>query len=294
MPERLTQQDVIGFVGLGRMGTPMTGRLRAAGYTVLGYDIRPQARKELGDGAVGNLRDVAQGAAAVILMLPDSGVVRQVTEADGLLDAMTPGTLLIDMSSSEPAGTTELAAAASRRGIRVVGAPVSGGVSGARAGTLTIMAGGDSGDVERARPVLEAIGGRVLHVGPGSGAGHALKALNNLLSGITMLATSEAMLAGQRFGLDPQVMLDALNTSSGRSGSTENKWPNYVLTGTYDAGFTLRLLIKDMNIALGVGRQSGARMPLGETATSLWERAGRSLPPDADHTEIVKWLNIKA
>jgi 3-hydroxyisobutyrate dehydrogenase len=108
-----------------------------------------------------------------------------------------------------------------------------------------------------------------------------------------MLATSEAMLAGQRFGLDPRVMLDALNTSSGRSGSTDNKWPNYVLTGSYDAGFALRLLVKDMNIALGVGRQSGAKMPLGETATRLWEQAGLSLPPGADHTEIVKWLDIR-
>jgi 3-hydroxyisobutyrate dehydrogenase len=280
----------VGFVGLGRMGIPMTARLRAAGYTLRGYDISESARQALGqDAAVSTLHDVATNAEAVILMLPDSKVIRQVTIDDGLLDALAPGSLFIDMSSSEPSGTAELAAEAAKRGVDLIGAPVSGGVAGAIQGTLTIMAGGDEAAVTRARPLLEAIGGKVLHVGTGPGAGHALKALNNLLAATTLLATSEAMLAGQRYGLDPHVMLDALNTSSGRSAASQSKWPDYVLQDR-DTGFAIRLMVKDMNIALGVARDTGTATPLAERTTALWEHAAGTLPADADQAAIVRWL----
>jgi 3-hydroxyisobutyrate dehydrogenase len=129
----------------------------------------------------------------------------------------------------------------------------------------------------------------VRHVGD-VGAGHALKALNNLMSAAHLLASSEAILAGERFGLDPAVMLDAVNGSSGRSGSTENKWPNYVLPETYDSGFTAGLMVKDIRIALGLAEATGAPSQLAARTVELWGRAVEQLGPGADHTEIVRWL----
>lgn len=295
----------IGFVGLGRMGLPMAARLPSAGYEVRGFDIAEPARaafdratRDSGQatdglapsGSAGTLAAAADGADAVILMLPDSRVIETVTRDDGLLSAMASGAVLIDMSSSEPARTEELARSAARRGIRVVGAPVSGGVAGASDGTLTIMAGGRSPDVNRARPVLDALGRRVIHVGDGPGAGHALKALNNLLAAVSMLATSEAVLAGERFGLNPAVMVDVINTSTGRSFATERNWPEQVLTREYASGFAMRLLVKDTLIGLGLVRDTAAGAGLAEAAAGIWRRAAECLPEDADHTEIARWL----
>lgn len=279
----------VGFVGLGRMGLPMATRLADAGYGVHGFDTA-QARRAAFGSAVQTLAEAARDADAVILMLPDSKVIRRVTAEQGLLAAMRPGALLIDMSSAEPAATAELAGEADKSGLTVIGAPVSGGVSGAAAGTLTIMAGGSGHALAKAMPVLSVLGARVVHVGTAPGAGHALKALNNLLAAIAMLATSEAMLAGQRFGLDPSVMLDVINTSTGRSFSTERNWPDHVLPGTYGSGFAMELLVKDALIGLGIERTADTGARLAELAVELWRRAANWLPAGADHTEIVRWL----
>lgn len=283
---------VLGFVGLGNMGIPMVRRLVEAGYRVRCYDTEPSARERaaaVGATAVPDLPSAAEDAEAVVLMLPSSEVVEQVLTGDGLLAATAPSALLVDMGSSRPHSTRAMAQRAAERGIAFVDAPVSGGVDGARSGSLTVMVGGEPSDVERAEPVLSHLGNRVLHVG-GVGAGHALKALNNLMSATHLLVTSEAVLAGEEFGLDPQVVLDTVNTSSGRSGSTETKWPKYVLTGTYDSGFGARLMAKDMKIAVELARQSGRPALLGEEAVRLWSRAADELDPAADHTEIVEWL----
>jgi 3-hydroxyisobutyrate dehydrogenase len=175
-------------------------------------------------------------------------------------------------------------------GMTLIDAPVSGGVSGARAGTLTVMAGGPADAFERFRPVLAAIGGRVVHAG-GVGAGHAVKALNNLMSAAHLLASSEALIAGRRFGLDTAVMLEIINGSSGRSGSTENKWPNYILTEKYDAGFSIRLMVKDIEVALDIEHATGVPSAASEAVVATWEAALADLPPDADHTAIARWLN---
>jgi 3-hydroxyisobutyrate dehydrogenase len=278
------------------MGVPMAAHLAGAGYLVRGHDISDQARQRVKVAAPsvdvpGTLADAARDADAVILMLPDSKVIKQVTVAQGLLPAMPEGSLLIDMSSADPAATERLARQAAARDIAVVGAPVSGGVAGADQASLTIMAGGSELAVERARPVLEVLGSHVLHVGTMPGAGHALKALNNLLSAIHLLATSEAMVAGQRFGLDPALMLEAINTSSGRSGSTQTKWPDYILPATYDSGFSASLLVKDMLIGLGVEREFGTGSGLAEAAVDIWRRAATWRPAGADHTQIVRWLH---
>jgi len=196
------------------------------------------------------------------------------------------------MSSSEPLRTRALAASLADTGRVLVVAPVSGGVSGARAGTLAVMVGGPDDVVADLEPLLAAMG-RPRHVGP-VGAGHALKALNNLMSAAHLLASSEALLTGQRFGLDPAVMLEAVNGSSGRSGSTENKWPNFVLPGTFDSGFALALMLKDIRIALGLAEATGAPSALTARTVELWADAAAELGPDADHTEIVRWLRGSA
>jgi 3-hydroxyisobutyrate dehydrogenase len=283
----------LGFVGLGKMGGPMATRLAGAGYQVQGYDASEQAIRswaERADGAcpAASLHAAATGAAAVILMLPDSAVVRRVL--DGLRPSLSPGTVVVDMSSSEPLVTRELAAETGRAGVTLVDAPVSGGVIGAVSGRLTIMAGGAPADVRRVRPLLDVLGARVVHVGD-VGAGHAVKALNNLLSATHLLATSEAMTAAAAFGLDVPTVLAAINTSSGRSGSTENKWPNFIVPRTFDSGFSLRLMVKDMRIALGLAEAAGTPASLSAAAASLWAEAAQALPAGADHTEIARWLD---
>jgi 3-hydroxyisobutyrate dehydrogenase len=283
--------SVIGFVGLGNMGLPMAGRLVAAGYTVRGYDIDAAARERF-PGAVGSLTEVAASAAAVILMLPDSAVVRSVLLDDGLLARMRPGTVLVDMSSSEPVRTRELAEVAAEHDVPMVDAPVSGGVRGAVAGTLMIMAGGPAEQVAAVRGALEVLGKKVLHVGP-AGAGHALKALNNLLSATHLLVSSEAMLVGQEFGLDAEIMLEAINGASGSSASTVTKWPRFMLGRGFDSGFTVRLMLKDMRIAMGLAGATGCPARLGAAAVELWAEAAERLPADADHTEILRWLEAE-
>jgi 3-hydroxyisobutyrate dehydrogenase len=196
------------------------------------------------------------------------------------------------MSSSDPARTRVLAGLVAAAGMTLIDAPVSGGVSGARAGTLMIMVGGSAAAFARFKPMLSAIGKRVVHAGD-VGAGHAVKALNNLMSAAHLLASSEALIAGRRFGLDPAVMLEIINGASGRSGSTENKWPNYVLTEKYDAGFSVRLMVKDIKLALGIEHATGVPAAASEAVVATWEAALADLPPDADHTAIARWLETK-
>ena len=246
----------VGFVGLGHMGAPMVRRLAAAGVAVRGHDAAPRPELAGVVTLVDKAAEVADGVPVVILMLPDSDVVDAVVHGAELLDALAPGTVLVDMGSSEPLRTRALAEEVVARGATLVDAPVSGGVTGATAGTLTIMVGGPDDTVAALTPLL-AVLGRVRAVGP-VGAGHALKALNNLMSAAHLLASSEALLVGQRFGLDPAVLLDAVNGSSGRSGSTEHKWPNFVLPATFDSGFAMALMVKDIRIALGLAEATGS------------------------------------
>ncbi len=282
--------ESIAFIGLGNMGTPMSRRLLSAGHRVVGFDLDEGQRARLveaGGEAASTPRDAVAGATLVVLMLPNSSVVESVL-SDELLDALAPGAIVIDMSSSEPLRTRALAERLGSRGIALIDAPVSGGVSGAEAGTLTIMVGGDAAQYDRVLEVLSSLG-RPVHAGP-VGAGHAAKALNNLLSATHLWATSEAILAGQRFGLEPETLLTIVNGSSGRSGSTENKWPNFILTGRFDSGFAGGLMLKDMKIAADLARELGAPAELGERAVSLWEDAIADLGPGADHTTIARWI----
>jgi 3-hydroxyisobutyrate dehydrogenase len=309
--------EVIGFVGLGNMGIPMTRRLVAAGHRVRGFDTSAEAMRafagigssDAGGGvtAVAEIGAVGDGADAVILMLPDSDVVERVllgrlvsepapvtgSAGGGLLASLPAGATVIDMSSSDPARTQALAALTAAAGVTLIDAPVSGGVAGAQAGTLAVMVGGPAEAFERFQPVLGAIGSRVVHAGD-TGAGHAVKALNNLMSAANLLVASEALVAGRRFGLDPAVMLEVINAASGRSPATESKWPNFVLTEKYDAGFAMRLMVKDIRLALGIERATGVPAMASEAVAAAWEAALADLPPGADHTAIARWLSERA
>ena len=286
---RPAEEISIGFVGLGHMGAVMSARLVAAGFTVHGHDLSPSARAALADAgglAHDNLGDAVRDASLVILMLPNSDAVEAVVRDPQF--RLAAGTTVIDMGSSEPARTQALAAELGQREITLVDAPVSGGVAGARAGRLTIMVGADAGTLDRIRPAFAPLGTPIL-VG-NVGAGHAVKALNNLLSATHLLSTAEVMAAGQRFGLDPQVMIDVFNRSSGQSRSTSSKWPDFVLPGTFNSGFALALMVKDMRIALGLAEQVGAADRLSRSVLEIWAAAADALPPTADQTELAAWV----
>lgn len=281
--------ETVAFIGLGHMGGPMSTRLVQAGFPVRGFDLSGPARRALADAggtASGDLASAVRGVPVILLMLPDSGSVEAVVRSEQFVAG--PGTTVVDMSSSEPTRTRALAAELADRGLILVDAPVSGGVARARTGELTIMTGGEPAHLARVAPVLAPLGTAIRAGGVGSG--HAVKALNNLLSATHLLVTCEAILAGERFGLDPETMLSIFNSSSGRSGSTENKWPNFILSGSFDSGFSLRLMLKDMRIATALADQVGVPEPLGHAATDLWAKAAEALDPAADHTEIVNWL----
>ncbi|WP_286794043.1 NAD(P)-dependent oxidoreductase [Microbacterium sp. UBA3394] len=281
----------VALIGLGNMGLPIGGRWIAEGRTVTGFDLSDAAREAFaaeGGAVADDVVGAVAGADVIVLLLPDSRVVDAVLSS--LLDsgAIADGAILVDMSSSEPEHTRRNAVAAAGRGIRFVDSPVSGGVRGAAEGRLTVMVGGDESTVTEIEPLLGALG-TVVRVGE-VGAGHAAKALNNLLSAIHFWATSEAVTAGERFGIDPGVLLRVINGSSGRSGSSEAKWPKFVLPETYDSGFSARLMLKDARIATTLMSGLGLPSGLGDELVGEWEVAVAELPPTADHTEIARWI----
>jgi 3-hydroxyisobutyrate dehydrogenase len=287
----MTAIRTVAFVGLGNMGLPMATRLLAAGYTVKGFDLSADALERfagIGGSPASSIADLATGADMLVLMLPDSNAVSNVMGDPAVLAALDANAIVVDMGSSEPLRTRELADSLAASGVRLVDAPVSGGVTGAVKGSLTIMMGGADDTVASVAEVLDHLGSTI-HAGP-VGAGHAIKALNNLLSATHLWATSEAMSVGSKLGLDPAVMLSVFNGSSGRSGSTENKWPNFVLPGTFDSGFALRLMLKDMRIATRLAYDVGAPTVLGAEATDLWAAAAEELDSGADHTEIARLI----
>lgn len=287
----MSDRPGVALIGLGNMGLPMSARISGAGFDVAAFDASEAAlarAASAGVRAAASAAEAVNGARVVILMLPNSAIVTNVI--DGLMEesALAHGTTVIDMSSSEPVSTRALAERLASIGVRMIDAPVSGGVRGAENGTLTIMVGGDGRDISEVRPVLDVLG-TLMHAGP-IGAGHAVKALNNMLSATHLWATSEAIEVGRRFGLDAEAMLAIFNGSSGRSGSTEVKWPKYIVPGSFDSGFKLQLMLKDMRIALGLAQQVELGSRLGERAVELWAAAGEGLSQDADHTEIARWI----
>jgi 3-hydroxyisobutyrate dehydrogenase len=281
------------FVGLGAMGTPMATRLAEAGHQLTLCDLREAHASALAErlGAAHVPIADAGPASTVILMLPDSRAVE--AALDGLLPRLSAGTLVIDMSSSAPAVTVRLAARAAELGLDYLDAPVSGGVARAQTGQLSIMVGGAEAAVERARPLLAALGDGITHVGP-PGAGHAMKALNNLLSAVGLVAAAEVLAIGANFGLEPQTMLDVLNASTGGNHATRVKMARFVLSRAFDSGFSLQLMVKDLRTALDLAQDTSTPAPVSALCLQEWTAARQALGHAADHTHIAAYVEGRA
>jgi 3-hydroxyisobutyrate dehydrogenase len=290
--EEFKAPERIGFVGLGNMGAPMARHLAAAGYQVVAADANEAALERFAATVqcrrAESLADLGRSCRLVITMLPDGKAVRQVLLGSGIAAAMAPGSVVLDMTSAEPVGTRELGVTLGQSSIALVDAPVSGGVKRAVEGNLAIMAGGDPAAIARCKPVFAALG-KVFYAGA-SGAGHAVKALNNYLSAVALAATAEAMMAGENFGLDPKVMLDILNHSTGRNTATDQKYPAFVLPRTFNSGFALGLMAKDLRIALDLAKAVGAPDSILRECVALWNGAEAKFGFGADNTDIVRFL----
>ena len=281
----------LAVVGLGNMGIPMAARWREAGYEVHGFDVSATAQDRLVE--IGGIPHESAAAAATaagttVLMLPNSAIVDAVLTDFDEQGALVAESVIIDMSSSEPLKTRANAERLSALGVTFFDAPVSGGVRGAIAGTLTVMAGGEQDVVESHRALLECVG-KVIHAGP-VGAGHAVKALNNLLSATHLWQTSEAVYIAEKFGIAPETMLEVVNNSSGRSGSSEVKWPTFILPETFNSGFEARLMLKDAQIATSLAELLERPTSLGNELVKEWSLAMADLPAAADHTEVARWI----
>jgi len=280
----------IGFVGIGRMGWPMATRLVQAGFEVVVCDAQPGRAdafaSEVGGRSAPGAREAAIGADVLVTMLPTSDHVTAALGAVGT--AWSTAVVVVEMSSGVPGVTRALAAELRERGVVLVDCPVSGGVAKAKTGQLSILAGGDADALARVAPVLDAMGSSVHHCGP-VGAGQAMKALNNLVSAGGFLIGVEALLIGQRFGLAPERMVEVLNASSGMNNSTQNKFAQFVLSRSFDSGFGLDLMAKDLGIAADIARDGGVVTPFAALCAQLWASAAHVLGPGCDHTEMARF-----
>ena len=282
-----------GFVGIGNMGAPMAAAVAGAGFSVTVFDADSDRAAAFagraGVARAGSLPELAGSCDLVITMLPDDRIVRDVVlggrdQGPRLVDGLARGAVIVDMSSSAPDATRRLGADLAGFGVALLDAPVSGGVSRAVSATLSIMVGGDAAVLERALPVLSAMG-RPTHVGP-LGSGHAAKVLNNMVSAAGLAVAAEALVIAERFGIAPETLVDVLNASTGRNNSTENKFRQFILNHRYDSGFALDLMVKDLGLAVDVARSQGVGAELGRACLDVWRRAQQTVPPGADHTEI--------
>ena len=290
-----TSLGKIGFAGIGAMGTPMSINLIKAGHKLVLFDIDPkkaQAVAATNECEIAtSLADMASKSDTVITMLPDGKLVHKaLLGAGGICETLKPGSLIIDMSSSSPMGTRELGALLAQKGFQFIDAPVSNGVKGATAATLSIMVGGDKVIFERVKPMLEKMGNQIYHAGP-LGAGHAIKALNNYVSAAGMIAACEAMHAGAAFGIDPNVAIDIINTSSGYNGTTQRKCKQFMISGAYNAGFSTGLMAKDVRTALEIAQAMGTSTILAKPTADIWDDMEKKLGFLSDHTEMHKFTN---
>lgn len=288
----------VGFIGIGNMGWPMAANIAKAGHDLSVYDLDlERAARFAREHACRAAADLSEIAACdfAITMLPTGQIVREVLlEAGGgaFVNASRPGTVAIDMSSSEPIGTQKLGASLASRGVALLDAPVSGAVPRAKAGTLAIMIGGnDKEAVAAAKPLLLSMGDRLFETGP-LGSGHAMKALNNYIAAVGYTAVAEALLAGERFGLDQAVMVDILNASTGRNFSTETMVKEHVLGGKFATGFAIGLMAKDVKIAADLAEAVRLDAPLSRLIRERWAAARDRLGPASDTSAaILAWKN---
>jgi 3-hydroxyisobutyrate dehydrogenase-like beta-hydroxyacid dehydrogenase len=282
----------IGFIGLGNMGAPMAANLAGAGWSLTVHDAAGTQHRAPANTAIAeSVAEVASQAATILLSLPDSAVVDAV--ADAIVTAPSAVTKrVVDTSTIGIAQARGIHGKLAGAGIEYVDAPVSGGVAGARAGTVAVMVSGPAASLEELRPMLEGFAGNVFHVGVEPGQGQAMKLLNNFLSGTAMAATSEAVAFGESQGLDMAVMLDVLNVSTGRNTATADKFVNRILTETFDAGFSSVQMNKDLSLYREGLAEFGGADPVSGAIAGVW-RSFLETTANADITHIYPFIKNK-
>lgn len=289
----------IGFIGLGQMGLPMIRNLLRAQLRVTGFDLNPQAAASLDQDANFTMAaspiEAATSCDVLILMLPDSKIVDALLwEGEtALAKHLKSNQILVDMGSSDPVHTRDNFTKLAALNIPFCDAPVSGGVKRATDGSLSIMMGGEKAHIEKVRPVLETLGKTLVHVGA-AGAGHAVKALNNYVSAAGLLAVSEALVAAEKFGIDPHLVNQVFNASTGKNNTTEVKVENFMLSGTFNSGFSLALMRKDLQTALNFIDRMGTPDDFASVCTRTWAQADTKLGKGADHTAMYKFTQERS
>ena len=283
----MVDSDKYGFVGLGDMGGPMAANLARGGFQLIVYDkagtenLAPSGT-EIGAG----IKDVARAAQIVFVSVPDAAASLEVARSLVAVENRNTQTL-VNLSTVGVEATGSIVEVLSDFGIDYVDAPVSGGRAGAIRGTVTVMWSGSAERMEFIRPVLDSFAGSVFFVGPTPGQGQAMKLLNNYLSAVAMTATSEAIVFGLSHSLDMKTMLDVANVSTGQNSATQDKFPNRILTSTYDAGFRMALMDKDVALYLSEAKSAGTPASLCEQVATYWQKGMKQFP-DGDFTEIFK------
>ncbi len=294
---------VIGFIGLGVMGTPMAGHLARKGYHLRVYDLSAAPGDKLASEFAQiiferDLRTLAHASDIVITMLPNGQVVQDVLLGKGndgsdggnaLINALRPGSLVLDTSSSEPWLTQQSGKALAERGIEMVDAPVSGAQWGAQAAELVFMLGGSPANIARVQPLLDIMGRASFHLGP-LGSGHAMKCINNTITSMTFMATIEGLVMGTKLGLDPKVMNAVLNESTGMSWITQNHIEQRITNRSFDDPFKLALMVKDIGIAMRLAHDMNLPMPLSGLGHHLWQSALQQAEPHASVSELARWV----
>jgi 3-hydroxyisobutyrate dehydrogenase len=284
----------VAFLGLGDIGAPMASHLARDPFELVVWNRTAsraeQFAREHNVRAATTPESAVQSADVVITCLPSSAEVEAVLHGQhGMLDAFRKGAVLLDCTSGDPATSRSIAAELGGRGVEFIDAPVSGGTSGAKAGTLTVMWGGEESVFERVRPVVEAFGKKIVHAGP-VGSGDALKAVNNALLAVHILSAAEGLAVLSKAGVDPRIALDVINASSGRSNTSENLFPQRVLTREFPRTFRLALLDKDIGIAAVLADDLQVRTPIISLAAERFHEAREKLGEQADHVEAVKMV----
>jgi len=280
----------VAVIGLGNMGVPMGARLIKAGFAVTGFDLSETARKNFVNAGGRTANDVASAVASaevVVTLLPNGKIVREAVSS--LRPHLKPTSILVDMGSSDPIGTRKLGEELIAAGYEFVDAPVSGGVKRAADGTLAIMVGGNVATIDRIGALLAAMGNSIFRTGA-LGSGHAMKALNNYVSAAGLIAAIEALRIGRKFGLDPALMTDILNVSSGKNNTTELKLKQFIISETFADGFPLWLMAKDVRTADDMAHALGIPTPLADLCAQIWEAAAQTLDETANHTKVLRYM----
>ncbi len=282
----------LGFVGVGQMGGPMAGRLLDAGYTLTIFDARAEATQPLaarGAQVARSAAEVASQVETVLVSLPTPAIVREVILGANGVASGTKVRTIIDLSTTGARVEQEIAQVLSAKGIDLVDSPVSGGVAGAKKGTLAVMTACGAAQLERLKPVLEVFG-KVFYLGAQPGMGQVMKLANNLLSATAMAITSEAMVMGVKAGLDPNVMLDVINAGTGRNSASQDKFPRAIVPRLFNFGFTNGLMYKDVKLCLEEADALGVPMFVGQGVRQAWFLACQEIGANEDFTKIVQYV----